>query len=135
MEVQSSVGQLADNSRQLSGIARDVTERTRMTQSDRTVQVATAINERGSIVNEIARNAESAAIEAARVGEQDRAFAGVADEVRTLPSRFSASTEETRQVIDRLQNESRSAVETMAKGQRQSALSTQLDNLVGRFRL
>lgn len=135
MEVQSSMGQLADNSRQLSGIARDVTERTRMTQSDRTVQVVTAINELGSIVNEIARNAESAAIEAARVGEQDRGFAGVADEVRTLPSRFGASTEETRQVIDRLQNESRSAVETMAKGQRQSALSTQLDNLVGRFRL
>lgn len=87
MEVQSSLGQLADNSRQLSGIAREVTERGRMTQSDRTVQVATAINELGSIVNEIARNAENAAVEA------------------------------------------------MAKGQRQSALSTQLDNLVGRFRL
>lgn len=106
MEVQSSVGQLADNSRQLSGIAREVTERARMKQSDRIVQVATAINELGSIVNEIARNAENAAIEAARAGEQGRGFAGVADEVRTL-----------------------------AKGQRQSALSTQLDNLVGRFRL
>lgn len=79
MEVQSSMGQLADNSRQLSGIARDVTERERLTQSDRTVQVVTAINERGSIVSEIARNAENAAIEAARAGEQGRGFAGVAD--------------------------------------------------------
>lgn len=135
MEVQSSLGQLTDNSQQLLGMARDVTARARLTQSDRTVQVATAINELGSIVNEIARNAENAAIEAARAGEQGRGFAGVADEVRTLPSRFGASTEEIQQVIDRLQNESRSAVEAMAKGQRQSALSMQLDNLVGRFRL
>jgi len=42
--------------------------------------------------------------------------------VRTLASRSGASTEEIQQVIDRLQNESRSAVEAMAKGRRQSAL-------------
>ncbi|MDJ0789523.1 MAG: methyl-accepting chemotaxis protein [Myxococcota bacterium] len=86
-------------------------------------RLATRINEIGEIVNVIGGiNDETnllslnAAIIAAQAGEQGKAFAVVANHVKTLAQRTSTSTKEIEGLIAAVQDESSNAVSAMGAG-------------------
>jgi methyl-accepting chemotaxis protein len=100
-------------------------------------KIAEVVNKASDIIQELGRNSQqigdivqvideiadqtnllalNAAIEAARAGEQGRGFAVVADEVRKLAERTTKATKEIAQMIRKIQNDTKNAVESVTEG-------------------
>lgn len=81
--------------------------------ADRTQSIVSILDVIRGISEQTNLLALNAAIEAARAGEAGRGFAVVADEVRSLATKTSKSTEEIQSTIDLLQKEAKNAVDAM----------------------
>lgn len=114
-EVMASIQQLSVNIEQAVSSVKQIDDYSKSIDS-----IVAMINGIAEQTNLLALNA---AIEAARAGEAGRGFAVVADEVRTLSQRTTASTEEIKETIISLQKGTSHAVEVMGESQDQAVKS------------
>nr|WP_275412733.1 methyl-accepting chemotaxis protein [Marinomonas ostreistagni] len=106
-----------------------------MSTADQLAKESQSIGSVLSVIQEIAEQtnllALNAAIEAARAGEQGRGFAVVADEVRALASRTHDATVEVSDIIESLQNRSKSIVQIMQECSEEGLTSRDEASMIG----
>ncbi|MGJ8693010.1 MAG: methyl-accepting chemotaxis protein [Thalassotalea sp.] len=123
-----SVAIMDDITANVEVVAQNITELHE--QSEKITNIVSTISSIADQTNLLALNA---AIEAARAGEQGRGFAVVADEVRQLASRTSASTAEISNVVKNNATIStklaEDIIETQEKAKSGTTLITQVDGI------
>lgn len=104
-----------DVSNSIQGISEEVSELTSMIEQveDNSNAIGTVMDVIQTIAEQTNLLALNAAIEAARAGDAGRGFSVVADEVRSLAQQTANSTTEIREMIERLQVNTRNAVSRM----------------------
>ncbi len=109
--VEQTIGSISELATELSNASSSINE----LQTD-VKSISSVLDVIQGIADQTNLLALNAAIEAARAGESGRGFAVVADEVRTLASKTQESTEEIRQMIDKLQASASLSVNAMESG-------------------